>query len=38
MTMNEIGNHPHTRQPFYFELPGNDAAGRATMSTTDDEE
>ncbi|MEA2416114.1 MAG: hypothetical protein QOI58_2771 [Thermoanaerobaculia bacterium] len=38
MTMNEIGNHPRTRQPFYFELPGNDAAGRATMATTDDEE
>jgi imidazolonepropionase-like amidohydrolase/Tol biopolymer transport system component len=38
MTMNEIGNHPRTRQPFYFELPGNDAAGRATMATTDDDE
>jgi adenine deaminase len=38
MTMNEIGNHPHTRQPFYFELPGNDAAGRATLAATDDDE
>jgi imidazolonepropionase-like amidohydrolase len=38
MTMNEIGNHPHTRQPFYFELPGNDAAGRATTAATDDDD
>jgi imidazolonepropionase-like amidohydrolase/Tol biopolymer transport system component len=38
MTMNEIGNHPHTRQPFYFELPGNDSWGRATAAATDDDE
>jgi len=38
MTMNEIGNHPRTRQPFYFELPGNDAAGRATAAASDDDE
>jgi imidazolonepropionase-like amidohydrolase/Tol biopolymer transport system component len=38
MTMNEIGNHPHTRQPFYFELPGNDAWGRATAAASDDDE
>jgi len=38
MTMNEIGNHPHTRQPFYFELPGNDSWGRATAAASDDDE
>jgi hypothetical protein len=38
MTMNEIGNHPKTRQPFYFELPGNEAWGRATATTSDDED
>jgi imidazolonepropionase-like amidohydrolase/Tol biopolymer transport system component len=38
MTMNEIGNHPRTRQPFYFELPGNDVSGRATAAASDDEE
>ena len=38
MTMNEIGNHPRTRQPFFFELPGNDAWGRAAAAATDDED
>jgi len=36
MTMNELGNHPRTRQPFYFELPGNDVWGRTTVADTDD--
>jgi imidazolonepropionase-like amidohydrolase/Tol biopolymer transport system component len=35
-TMNEIGNHPRTRQPLYFEVPGNDAWGRTTTTSTDD--
>jgi len=36
-TMNEVGNHPHTRQKFYFEVPGNDAwAAGATAATGDD--
>jgi imidazolonepropionase-like amidohydrolase len=38
MTMNEIGNHPRTRQPFYFELPGNDSWGRTTAAASDDDE
>src|SRR5258708_19031688 len=38
MTMNEIGNHPRRRQPFYFELPGNEAWGRATLAASDDDE
>ncbi|HXA17923.1 MAG TPA: amidohydrolase family protein [Thermoanaerobaculia bacterium] len=37
MTMNEIGNHPRNRQPFHFELPGGEAAGRAAATTDDDE-
>ena len=38
MTMNEVGNHPRTRQPFYFELPGGESWGRATSAATDDED
>jgi imidazolonepropionase-like amidohydrolase/Tol biopolymer transport system component len=38
MTMNEIGNHPRARQPFYFELPGNEAWGRATAAASDDDD
>jgi imidazolonepropionase-like amidohydrolase/Tol biopolymer transport system component len=37
-TMNEIGNHPRTRKPFFFEVPGNDAWGRTTAAATSDEE
>jgi len=37
MTMNEIGNHPRTRQPFHFELPGGEGAGRTAVTTDDDE-
>jgi imidazolonepropionase-like amidohydrolase/Tol biopolymer transport system component len=37
MTMNEIGNHPRNRQPFHFELPGGEGAGRAAVTTDDDE-
>jgi imidazolonepropionase-like amidohydrolase/Tol biopolymer transport system component len=32
MSMNEIGNHPQTRKPFYFELPGNESWGAATTA------
>jgi imidazolonepropionase-like amidohydrolase/Tol biopolymer transport system component len=35
-TMNETGNHPRTRQPLWFEIPGNDAWGRTTAATTHD--
>jgi Tol biopolymer transport system component/imidazolonepropionase-like amidohydrolase len=37
-TMNETGNHPRTRQPFFFEVPGNDAWGRTTAASTEDDE
>jgi imidazolonepropionase-like amidohydrolase/Tol biopolymer transport system component len=36
-TMNEMGNHPRTRQPFWFEVSGNDAWGRTTATATDDD-
>jgi Tol biopolymer transport system component/imidazolonepropionase-like amidohydrolase len=38
-TMNEIGNHPRTRKPFFFQLPGNEtwgAAAAAALSDSDD--
>ena len=35
-TMNEIGNHPRTRKAFFFQIPGEDVAGRATGAETDD--
>ena len=35
-TMNEVGNHPRARQPFWFETPGNDAWGRTTAATAED--
>jgi imidazolonepropionase-like amidohydrolase/Tol biopolymer transport system component len=35
-TMNEVGNHPHTRQPFYFEQTGNESWGRTAQAVTDD--
>ncbi len=38
MTMNESGNHPRVRQPFYFELAGNGAWGRATAASSDDQD
>ena len=28
-TMNELGNHPRTRKPLYFEMPGNETWGAA---------
>ena len=37
MAMNEIGNHPRNRQPFHFELPGGEAAGRAIATIDDDD-
>jgi hypothetical protein len=27
--MNEIGNHPRTRKPFFFQLPGGESWGAA---------
>lgn len=38
LSMNEIGNHPRTRRPFYFELPGNEAWGAATTATATHED
>jgi imidazolonepropionase-like amidohydrolase/Tol biopolymer transport system component len=38
-TMNEIGNHPRTRKPFYFQLPGGETWGPAAaeaLAHTDD--
>jgi imidazolonepropionase-like amidohydrolase/Tol biopolymer transport system component len=35
-TMNEVGNHPHTRAPFYFEQPGGESWGRAAQAAADD--
>ena len=38
-TMNEVGNHPRTRQKFYFEIEGNDAwSAGTTAATTHDED
>jgi imidazolonepropionase-like amidohydrolase len=35
-TMNEVGNHPRTRRQFFFQIPGDDVAGRSTGAETDD--
>ena len=38
-TINELGNHPRTRKPLYFELPGNETWGPAAteaITHTDD--
>ncbi|HYC57995.1 MAG TPA: amidohydrolase family protein [Thermoanaerobaculia bacterium] len=38
-TMNEIGNHPRTRKPFFFQTPGNETWGAAaTAATAHDED
>ena len=37
-TMNELGNHPRTRQPFFFQVPGNDAWGLTAAATADAED
>ena len=37
-TMNEVGNHPRPRQPFFFQVPGNDSWGRTTAAATEDDE
>ena len=37
-TMNEVGNHPRTRQQFFFEIPGNEGWGRAAAAATEDED
>jgi hypothetical protein len=37
--MNEIGNHPRTRKPFYFQTPGGETWGAAaSAATTDDDD
>lgn len=35
-TMNEIGNHPRTRKPFFFEMPGSETWGPAASATITD--
>jgi imidazolonepropionase-like amidohydrolase/Tol biopolymer transport system component len=37
-TMNEIGNHPRPRKPFFFDVPGSDVWGRASATTTEDQD
>ena len=38
-TMNELGNHPRTRKPLFFEVPGNETWGpAATEALTHDED
>jgi imidazolonepropionase-like amidohydrolase/Tol biopolymer transport system component len=38
-TMNELGNHPHTRKPLYFEVSGNETWGAAaTAASAHDED
>jgi imidazolonepropionase-like amidohydrolase/Tol biopolymer transport system component len=38
-TMNEIGNHPRTRKPFFFQMPGSETWGpAATEAMTHDED
>jgi imidazolonepropionase-like amidohydrolase/Tol biopolymer transport system component len=38
-TINELGNHPRTRKPFYFEVPGNETWGAAaTAASAHDED
>ncbi|HEV7765959.1 MAG TPA: amidohydrolase family protein [Thermoanaerobaculia bacterium] len=37
-TMNEIGNHPHTRKPFFFQQPGNETWGAATTAASTHDE
>jgi Tol biopolymer transport system component/imidazolonepropionase-like amidohydrolase len=37
-TINELGNHPHTRKPFYFEVPGNETWGGAAATAAEDED
>jgi hypothetical protein len=37
-TMNEIGNHPRTRKPFYFQIAGEDVWGRASAASAEDDD
>jgi imidazolonepropionase-like amidohydrolase len=37
-TMNETGNHPRTRHPFFFQIPGDDAWGQTTAAATEDDD
>jgi imidazolonepropionase-like amidohydrolase len=38
-TMNEIGNHPRTRKPFFFQVPGSETWGpAATAAMTEDDD
>ncbi|HVG25325.1 MAG TPA: amidohydrolase family protein [Thermoanaerobaculia bacterium] len=35
-TINELGNHPRTRKPFFWELPGNETWGEAATAAISD--
>ena len=37
-TMNEIGNHPRTRKPFFFQTPGGDTWSAATSAAAAQDE
>jgi Tol biopolymer transport system component/imidazolonepropionase-like amidohydrolase len=37
-TINELGNHPRTRKPFFFELPGNETWGATTTAASTHDE
>ncbi len=37
-TMNELGNHPRTRKPLYFEMPGNETWGATTTAASTHDE
>jgi Tol biopolymer transport system component/imidazolonepropionase-like amidohydrolase len=37
-TLNELGNHPRTRKPLYFELPGNETWGATTTAASTHDE
>ncbi|PYQ31980.1 MAG: amidohydrolase [Acidobacteria bacterium] len=37
-TMNEIGNHPRTRKPFFFQTPGGETWSAATSAATSEDE
>ena len=37
-SMNEIGNHPRTRKPFFFQLPGSETWGATTTAAATHDE
>jgi len=37
-TMNEVGNHPRTRQKLYFEIEGNESWARTSSAAAHDDD